>query len=562
MREALAEGPRRIDAGAVPLEGEIAGLRGAEDPRLLLLAAAGVAGDRAVALRLAERLLADDPKGEDRRLFYRLRALVRAHCADDLEGAEDDLRLLVGEDGEDLWARIRLAQVRTRLGLRELGVDGDSASERTASVGRIDEAIAILSEAIEGEPDSVPARLARGEARFAKGDLTGAKADYLALRERGQGVKEVCLKEAVLHRLVYVQGGEPENLEAAKTLLGRALEEDPNDFEALFELGNIHHNLYDRQEDLPASRQAAFNRTLFWYRRAMATNPRVKAPRVEWARLVLKAAREAIASQELGSAHDLLARVEAEAPDVIDVHKERVRLVLQPEFGPETGMLPDEIFERAARALAEAARIDAGDGEIPGLRALYHRRRGWSFYLTWAKLEGGPRKDRARELALEEFKAAVAASPDDPENARIRDLLREIAPDLVGLDEAAAKAAYEDGARAFAEGRFADACTAFGRAVRLFPESVDLRWALAKAFKMAKRDDEAAEEFRIVANHAEADRYPEALYELGFLHLSRGEKLVGRPWLQRYVEAMERLGRGDETLARIARERLLELERE
>jgi len=236
--------------------------------------------------------------------------------------------------------------------------------------------------------------------------------------------------------------------------------------------------------------------------------------------------------------------------------------VLQPEFGPEAGVLPDEIFERAARALAEATRIDPEDGEIPGLRALYHRRRGWSFYLTWAKLEDGPRKDRARELAVEDFRAAVATSPDDPENARIRELLREIAPEIVVLDEAAAKAAYEAGARAFAEGRFGDAADAFRRSVRLFPESIELHWALAKALKMAKRDDEAGEEFRIVANHAEADRYPEALYELGFLHLSRGEKLVGRPWLQRYVETMERLGRGDETLVRIARERLLELSRE
>jgi tetratricopeptide (TPR) repeat protein len=559
MREALAEGPSRIDAGAAPLEGEIEGLRAAGDPRLLLLAAAGVAGDPDIALRLAEDVLADEPSGDGRRLLYMLRALVRAHCAEDLAGAEDDLRPLVVEDPADLWARIRLAQVLSRQGLLDL--HGDEARRRQGEA-RIDEAIEILSEAIAEAPDSVPARLARGEARFARGDLTGAKADYLALRERGQGGKEVCLKEAVLHRLVYVQGGEPDNLEASKTLLGRALEEDPNDFEALFELGNVHHNLYDRQEDPPAQRQAAFNRALFWYRRAMATNPRVKAPRVEWARLVIKAAREAIASQEPRTAHELLLRVEAEAPGVIDVHRERVRLVLEPEFGPETGMAPDEIFERASRALSEMRRIDPDDAEIRGLEALYHRRRGWSFYLTWAKLEAGPRKERARELAIEDFKAAVAAAPDEPENTRIRDLLREIAPELVVLDEAAAKAAYEKGTRAFAEGRYDEAADDFRRSVQLFPESIDLHWALAKALKMAKRDDEAQGEFRIVANHAEGDRYPEALYELGFLHLSRGEKLVGRPWLQRYVETMERLGRGDETLVRIARERVAELARE
>lgn len=559
MRDAVGEEAARIDAGAAPLEGEIAELKGAGNSLLLLLAAAAVAGDGESAARLGRDLGEEQLGQADRRLLHRLRALARAHCADDLAGAEDDLRLLAGEDPGDLWARIRLGQVLTRRGLLDLHGDEE---QRRAGEARIDEAISILSDAISAAPDSVPARLARGEARLAKGDLTGAKADYLALRERGQGVKEVCLKEAVLHRLVYVQGGDPGNLEAAKTLLGRALEEDPNDFEALFELGNVHHNLYDRHEDPPAQRQAAFNRAIFWYRRAMATNPRVRGPRVEWARLVVKAAREAVASQELKAAHELLLRVEAEAPDVIDALKERARLVLQPEFGEHTGMPPDEIFDRASRALDEARRIDPDDGEISELRALYHRRRGWSFYLTWAKLDPGPRKERARELAVEDFRAAVAASPDDPENGRIRELLREVAPEIVMLDEAAARASYERGMLALKEKRFDEAAGEFRRSVVLFPESIELHWALAKALKAARRDDEARDEFQIVANHAEGDRYPEALYELGFLHLARGEKLVGRPWLQRYVATMERLGRGDETLPRIARERLQELANE
>lgn len=115
---------------------------------------------------------------------------------------------------------------------------------------------------------------------------------------------------------------------------------------------------------------------------------------------------------------------------------------------------------------------------------------------------------------------------------------------------------------AFEAARYGEAADAFRRAVLLFPESIDLHWALAKAFKMARRDDEAKEEFQIVAFHAEADLYPEALYELGFLHLSRGEKLVGRPWLEQYVATMERLGRSDSPLARIARERLAELQHE
>jgi len=555
MREALAQGPARIEAGAAPLEGEIAELRETGNKRLLLLAAAAVAGDREDTARLCGDLLRSDPSGADRRLFYRLRALVRAYVAADLAGAEDDLRLLVGEDGKDRWAGVRLAQVLTRRGLADL--QGDEARHQQGEA-RIDEAIGILSETIADAPDFVPARLARGEARLARGDLTGAKADYLALRERGVAMKEVCLKEAVLHRLVFVQGGDPANLEAATNLLQRALEEDPNDFEALFELGNVQHNIYDRQDEQPVKRKAAFNRAVLWYRRAMATNPRVPGPRVEWARLILKAAREAIASQQMKTAHDLLMRVEAEAPDVIDVHKERVRLVLMPEFAQDTGMGPDEIFERAGRALAAMERIDPEDADLPGLKALYHRRRGWSFYLTWAKLEG-PRKDRARELAVEEFKSAVAAKPDDPDNARIRDLLREIAPQVIVLDEAAARKAYETGLKAFDAGKYAEAADAFHSAVLLFPESIELHWALAKALKMARRDDEACDEFQIVANHAEADRYPEALYELGFFHLARGERLVGRPWLERYIATMTRLGRSDEPLVKIARDRLAQL---
>lgn len=559
MREALAERPARIEAGAAPLQGEIEDLREPRrDPLLLLLAAAAVAGDRDVAARLCESLLAAEPAGTDRRLFYRLRALVRAHCEQDLAGAEDDLRLLVGEDGSDSWARIRLAQVLTRRGLLDLHGGEEACRQGEA---RIDEAIGILSGVIEDVPDFAPARLARGEARLARRDLSGAKADYLALRERGLVSKEVCLKEAVLHRLVYVQGGDAANLEAAANLLYRALEEDPNDFEALFELGNVFHNRYDGQQE-PSARRNAFHQALLWYRRAMATNPRVPGPRVEWARIVLKAEGEATASQDAKRAHELLLLVEAQAPDVIDAHRERVRLVLLPEFTDDTGIGPDEIFERAARALKEIGRLDASDPELPALRALYHRRRGWSFYLTWAKLDDAALKERARTLAVEEFKAAVTAWPDDPENAHVRDLLREIAPELVVIDEAEARAAYEKGTRAFDAGQYAEAAESFRRSVLLFPESIDLHDALAIALLRAGRLEEAKGELQIVANHAEALRHPEAFYELAILHLARGEDLVGRPWLERFLEAMERLGRADDPLAKRARERLAELKRE
>jgi DNA-binding NtrC family response regulator/tetratricopeptide (TPR) repeat protein len=549
MREALREKPSRIEAGAAPLEGEIADLSDPRNSNLTLVAAAAVAGDGQAALRLCEDVFSGALPG-DRHLAYRMRALVRAYCVDDLAGAEDDLRLVVGEDGKDLWARIRLAQVLTRRGLADLH---GGEERRRQGEARIDEATSILSGMIEEAPDFAPARLARGEARLARGDLSGAKADYLALRERGAAAKEVCLKEAVLHRLVYVQGGDPANLDAATSLLFRALDEDPNDFEALFELGNVYHNRYDGQQEASARRNA-FHQALLWYRRAMALNPRVPGPRIEWARLVLKAAAEATASREPKRAHELLLKVEAEAPDVIDVHRERVRLVLLPEFGEEAGMGPDEIFERAARALGEMERLGPSDPDLPGLRALYHRRRGWSFYLSWAKLDDAALKERARALAVEEFKAAVTASPDDPENAHVRDLLREIAPEIIVLDEKEARAAYEKGVRAFAEARYADAAESFRRSVLLFPESVDLHYALANALARAGRLAEAKEEFQVVANHADADLHPEALYELGVYHLGLGEKLVGRPWLERFVATMERLGRGDDPLAQRARQ--------
>jgi tetratricopeptide (TPR) repeat protein len=301
---------------------------------------------------------------------------------------------------------------------------------------------------------------------------------------------------------------------------------------------------------------AAFNRALLWYRRAMALNPRVPGPRVEWARIVLKAAGEALASRNVKRAHELILKVEADAPDVIDAHQERVRLVLLPEFGPETGIGPDEIFERAGAALKEIERLDRKAPQLPALRALYHRRRGWSFYLTWAKLPAGPAKERARELAVEEFQAAVVAFPEDPDNAAIRDLLREIAPGAIVLDEQQAREAYEKGRAAFNEGRYGDAADAFRRAVLLFPESIDLRYALASALLRAGRREEAKEELQLVANHAESDRHPEALYEIGILYLDRGDKLVARPWLERFVAAMERLGRADDPLAKDARARL------
>jgi hypothetical protein len=59
-----------------------------------------------------------------------------------------------------------------------------------------------------------------------------------------------------------------------------------------------------------------------------------------------------------------------------------------------------------------------------------------------------------------------------------------------------------------------------------------------------------------VANHADADQYPDVLYELGFYYYARDQELVGRAWLQRFVATMERLGKGDDPLVLRARQRL------
>lgn len=568
MRAALDARPDLIEAGAAPLRGEIDELRRTHNRDLVLLAAAAVAGDAVRGEKLAGRLLEAELPAREHLLVYRLRALLRAFTPPyRFAEAEDDLRQVLAHDERDLWARCRLAQIWMRSGVTwvRTGQAIDSAERVRQGKDLLARAIALLSRIIEEAPDFAHARLQRGEARFANDDLIGAKADYSALRDQGVRLREVYLKEAVLHRLGYVRGGDVANLQSAIELCRRALAIDANYFDALYELGNLYHLYYDRQDDPSSQRKLAFSQAIFWYRRAMALNPRLREPRLEWARLCLKVARGAAAAGQVERAHDLVTRVQEDAADVVDVWRERVRLNVRPDFTKQAGLTPDAAFEGAARALEHIEELAPNDPYLPALRALYHRTRGYSFYYTWMRLsvakEAQPqRTERARQLAVEEFKQAFLAWPGDPENASVRDRLRQLAPEMIEIDRRMAEKAYRAGEQALEERRWQEAAAAFGEAVLLFPESVHFRYAHAVACLKAGEQEAAKEELVRVANHPDGSEFPEACYELAKLYVSRGEKLIARTWLHRFVHTMEELGRGAEPAVERARRMIEELQ--
>jgi tetratricopeptide (TPR) repeat protein len=394
------------------------------------------------------------------------------------------------------------------------------------------------------------------------GDTAGAKVDYTALREAGTDLKEVYLKEAVLHRLVFVKGGDDTNLGQAEELLSGALALDPNYFDALFELGNVYHLYYDRRDDEGAKRKVAFTRAILWYRRAMALNPRMAAPRVEWGRLCLKAVDDAVRNDELGTAHELLLRVEADAGDVAEVHKSRLRLNVRADFPKRVGFTPDAAFEGAAAALERCRQLAPDDRELPWLEAMYHRARGYSYYFTWARIpeKTHPQhKESARLLAVESFRAAYAACPQDPENAAIRDRLREIAPEVIVIDRDQAKQAHERGAKAFEANRWKDAADAFREVLLLFPESTYHRYYLALSLSRSGDREAARPLFEQVANANDAKESADACFELGNEYMLEKDDMVARVWYTRYVRLMEELGRADEPRVQRARNILIEL---
>ncbi|MHC4933391.1 MAG: tetratricopeptide repeat protein, partial [Planctomycetota bacterium] len=519
MRAALDVRPEQLEAGAVALRGELALLRAAEKEELMLLAVATVAGDPAHGERITNDLLASDGLSEsDRSLAHRLRGLLRAFVTYDFEGAEDDLNEVLARNPDDRWARFRLGQAWALSGSGWMRTADQLKSAERLAQGEalVKRAIQLFDRLIEESPDFLLARLQRGECYFALGDRIGAKNDYAHVRERAPALKEVFVKEAALHRLVYVTGGDRRNLDSAIEILDQALALDPNFLDALFELGNAYHLIYDRQDEPAASRKMAFLRAILWYRRAMALNPRARAPRLEWARICLKAGQEALAGDEVRRAHELIERVEADAGDIYaETHKSRVRINMRPDFGERTGLSPDAIFEGAARALDKLRKMTPGDPDLAALEALYHRRRGYSFYWSWVKLREAAHKERARELAVQEWRKALEAWPGDPENGAVRSRLKEIAPEFIAIDQEAARKAFEAAEKDLREGRHEAAAEGFAEALRLFPESLDIRYLLATALARTGRLDAAGPHFERVANSPDGGRFPGAMYELG-----------------------------------------------
>lgn len=562
FRAALDARPRTIEAGGAPLLGEIEGLRAAREEGLLCLAAAVVAGDVGRGEREALALLEGSIPEQERRLALALRGLLRLYASRDFRGAESDFRAILSEAPEDRWARLRLGQARLTFGVGWLETARRSGSEarRVEASAAIREADGIFSALLREDAAFDDARLARGEARLALDEIDLAKEDFREVRARGEGRKEVYPKEATVHRLVYVRGGERGNLDHAIGILEEAIALDPNHFDALFELGNVYHVLYDRGDDPGEERQRSFNRAVLYYRRAMSLNPRNAAPRREWAGLCLKVVRAGADSGKFREADELLRRVEAEAGDFPEVRKERARLALRPEAVEASGRPVDEVFDEAKRALEEAERTAApADPELPALRSLYHRRRGYVYYWTWVKLKEGALRERARALAVEEWKAALRALPDDPENLSVRDRLREIAPGEIDLDRKEAERAFAEGAAAFRDGKFEEAARCFERASALFPELTPARLNLGLSLARLGRTDDAARQLEGVANGAEGSAYPEAMFELGSLYYRRGERATAKLWYRRHVAAMEALGRGAEESVRRAKELIEEI---
>ncbi|MEM8883007.1 MAG: tetratricopeptide repeat protein [Planctomycetota bacterium] len=552
---ALDAQPKLIEAGMAPLRGEIELLQEHPDPDLRLLAIAAVAGDPVHGDAAADRFFAGQPEGDARLLGLRLRALLRMFVQRDFRGAEQDLLAVLAEKPDDLWARYRLAQSRMRDGIGWIQTARAIGSESRRKQGEelLNGAIAALGKLIEQHPTFVYARLLRGEAWFSLEDEIGAKADFQRVREMAPGLKEVYLREAVLHRLVYVKGGSPQNLDDGIRILQRALRLDPNYFDALFEVANMYHLLYDRPDAGNMGRRSAFQSAILYYRRAMAVNPRAREPRHEWARICLKVVREARLGGQLKSAHRTLLQVAEDAGDIPELYKERIELNVTPDFGSKTGINSPDAYKGAHEALSHLEQLAPDDPDLPRLRSLYFRRLGASYFITWLKLKDQPSRDRAKELAIDALRRAVEAWPDDPENEQVRVRLRQLAPEFIEIDRKQAGIAYEQGVVHFRAGEHEKAVPYFRRAHRLFPESVELRYMFGLSLARAGRLDAAKDELAVVANSDSSADFPESMFELGRIARAQKKQAIAQAWFERYVAAMEEAGREKEEGVALAR---------
>ncbi|MHC4959681.1 MAG: hypothetical protein ACYTGN_15050 [Planctomycetota bacterium] len=578
MEVALGSHPALIEAGAAPLRGEIALLIEAKDRDLLLLAAAVVAGDPKLGRAFATELLQRELDPADRILAYRLRGLLGAFALFDFAGAEADFQRVLERQPGDAWARYRIAQVRVKSGANWIRTAEQikSVERRAQGIAQIESAIAALDKLIEEDPAFHYARLLRGQAKFTLDRLATAKSDFVRVREAAPLIKETYVHEAALHRLSYVKGGSASTLLSGEKFLEHALTIDPNYFAALFERGNIYHLLYDKPGGGPVGRKEAFVKAVLWYRRAMALNRQVAGPRVEWATLLLKASQEATTAGEVERANQLIRRLEEEAPDIPEVWRQRVKVNLLPDFVARTRTRPDAVFQQVEQALQQLAKLRPDDPELPLLRSGYHRSRGESYFLTWGRYLAaakmarkqketqraerlGKLADRAKQLTVEQWQAALKAWPADPENAGIRDRLRNLHPGAVEEDRAAAQKAIEAGQKAYAAEDFTTAAKAFGEAARLFPNEVFFRYLHGMSLARSAQLDAALPELEWVAVHEKAADFPEVLLELGNIFVIKQNKPVAKAWYTRYVEAMEASQQGDQPSVAQIRKILKEL---
>ena len=160
---------------------------------------------------------------------------------------------------------------------------------------------------------------------------------------------------------------------------------------------------------------------------------------------------------------------------------------------------------------------------------------------------------------MQEWRKALEAWPDDPENGSVRKRLKEIAPEFIEIDQETARRAFEKARADLREGRFEEAAEGFREALRLFPESVDIRYLLATALARTGRLDAARPHFEQVANSPEGARFPGAMHELGNIFLVKGKPLIARAWYERYIRAMEEAGKGDDAAVAKAKEILEKL---
>ncbi|MHC4955330.1 MAG: tetratricopeptide repeat protein [Planctomycetota bacterium] len=539
--------PPLIEAGMAPLRGEVEMLAKSKNEDVRLLAVAAVAGDPAMGRRIADRIFGSEPADSDVLLALRLRALMRVFVTHDFRGAETDLGEVLAKQPGERWVRYRLAQARLRngVGWMRTAEQIQSVERRKEAKGMIQSSVALLTELLGDDPGFVHARLLRGEAWFSLDEEIGAKADYQRVREQAPLLKEVYLREAVLHRFVYVKGGSPENLTDGIRILRRSLTLDPNYFDALFELGNMHHLLYDRPDAGTASRRTSFVQAILAYRRAMAINPRAKEPREEWARICLKAEREAVAAGDLVAAHKLLLQVAQDASDIAELHKERVTLNVHPEFARKTNTPVTQAYKQAFEALQHLEQLAPEDPELKTLQSLYQRRLGASYLLTWIKQKDPKLKAEAKRRAIEALRLAVQIAPEDPENAQVRVRLRQLAPEFIELDEKQAKEAYARAVVLFEQGKYEESVAGFREAHLLIPEAPKLACMYGLALARAVRIDEAKKVLERVANGDTGNEFPEAMFELGQICLVQKSREAARMWFERYLRVMEASGRDE-----------------